>query len=355
MASNWLWPRFVRNSQRSRLAFGCQSPTATLPKLPSSSQRAWNNAKCRTEICLQRMRAPTRVGWIHGDAPVCKSVPTSRLWVVEKHRYNPFHLFFCIWTCFELSFLHYFFIFMSVFLSILQSMQIFYIKHWFFHHHQSCIKNLIHHSSSFISLHQTSFLADAGWKRFFPEFIAKWTWGNVFYRRLILNLLCLLIDNDRVEDQFYSSFGNFFQFGISILQGRWVGQNIMEPGITMFFSLSARSSRRLRPHRDMGKPRVTTSDKNSGRLALRQANHAGSWLQSAMTLGQIYLKQIYANSHPILWVDDPYYDMVCLQNWIAKLAAGPSVKLSEANHGLHVLHERPTETSPNTMTHSKVS
>ena len=32
------------------------------------------------------------------------------------------------------------------------------------------------------------------------------------------------------------------------------------------FPLSARSSRRLRPHRDMGKPRVTTSDKNSGRL-----------------------------------------------------------------------------------------
>ena len=80
------------------------------------------------------------------------------------------------------------------------------------------------------------------------------------------------------------------------------------------FSLSARSSRRLRPHRDMGKPRVTTSDKNSGRLVLRQTNHAGSWLQSAMTLGQIYLKQIYASSHPILWVDDPYYDMVCLQN-----------------------------------------
>lgn len=26
----------------------------------------------------------------------------------------------------------------------------------------------------------------------------------------------------------------FFQFGISILQGRWVGQNIMEPGITMY-------------------------------------------------------------------------------------------------------------------------
>ena len=69
-----------------------------------------------------------------------------------------------------------------------------------------------------------------------------------------------------------------------------------------FLLLSARSSRRLRPHRDMGKPRVTTSDKNSGRLALRQANHAGSWLQSAMTLGQIYLKQIYASSHPILWV-----------------------------------------------------
>jgi len=64
----------------------------------------------------------------------------------------------------------------------------------------------------------------------------------------------------------------------------------------------------------MGKPRVTTSDKNSGRLALRQANNAGSWLQSAMTLGQIYLKQIYASSHPIMWVDDPYYDMVCLQN-----------------------------------------
>ena len=80
------------------------------------------------------------------------------------------------------------------------------------------------------------------------------------------------------------------------------------------FLLSARSSRRLRPHRDMGKPRVTTSDKNSGRSALRQANHAGSWLQSAMTLGQINLKQIYASSHPILWVDDPYYDMVCLQN-----------------------------------------
>ena len=93
-------------------------------------------------------------------------------------------------------------------------------------------------------------------------------------------------------------------------QSMFTGLQTIFAGQSFSLSLSARSSRRLRPHRNMGKPRVTTSDKNSGRLALRQANHAGSWLQSAMTLGQIYLKQIYASSHPILWVDDPYYDMV---------------------------------------------